>query len=117
MKPIFEKRVGGWVCKRLILSEFSMSRFGVSYPFARILFYKDRLTLKILWRKYTLNYKDIDYIEKSGLIGFGVRVHHHNKKVPKYFFIVAGKQTPGKLFRDIVQVIKENKLNIKIKSS
>ncbi len=111
MKPIYNKRVGAYILRWPVWFNFYVPGRFASYPLSRLKLFKKYLAITILGRDFTLNYKDIDYIEKKF---FRIIIHHHSKAVDKYVYL-GGIGTGKILFRELKNVIKKNKLGIKVK--
>jgi hypothetical protein len=112
-KPIFKKHV----CAQVSWGPFINYDFQgpdesvITFPLAKISFFKKYLVLNIpLFKKYILQYKEIESIEKDKLM---IRINHSNKKIPLYVWIWDSLLTGGS-FKKIKETIKKNKLKIKV---
>ena len=85
-----------------------MIGFSASRPVAKLSMFRDKLTIKILFKVFTIPYTDIDFLEKWF---FKIIVHHHNASIAKYVFIT-NTGTCRVLFDRIKEVARNNNLPI-----
>jgi len=111
MKSILEKKIGAYVGKSRVWTTYYTPGIRASWPMAKISFFNDYLIVKVLFKEFRLNYKNIDDIKKVLL---GIQIIHHEPKVEKYVYI-SGIGDASKLFEIIQKTIKEKKLKIKIR--
>lgn len=93
--------------------------FGVKRTFSEILLYPNHLKLRLgtlpieHTLEYELPYEKIDGLEKVSL-GFGIRIRHHAKGVPKYLGISGAFGPFDSIFQDVKQAVQKHKLPVKV---
>ncbi len=113
MEKLLEKRVSAYFQSNKIRTIPNVNGdVWASWPMSKLSLYKDKLVVEIAFNgKFELQYSDIDYIEKNTFTG--IQIHHHDQKIKPYFFL-GGFGNGSILYKNIVQVIKDNELPIKI---
>ena len=112
MKTIFEKRVGAYLQTDKVRTIPNIKGdIWASWPMSKLTMYDDRMIIDVLWQgQFVLPYDHITCIEKAFL---GIQIHHTNNNLRPFVYI-AGLGNSSVLFQKIIQVIKDNKLNIKL---
>lgn len=112
MKKLFEKKIGAYFQSSVIRTIPNLTGdVWASWPMSTLALYEDRLMIKVALKgEFTLLYSDIDFIEKKS---FGIQIHHTDSNI-KPFVYINGFGTGSILFKQIVRVINDNQLKIKV---
>jgi hypothetical protein len=113
-EKLFEKRIGAYF-QSSIIGRLPLNIKGdiyASWPMSKLIMYKDRMLIKILWQgEFIIKYSDIINLEK---VLFGIQIHHKNKNLKPVVYL-GGAGNGSILFKKIKEVIIKNKLEINVK--
>ena len=90
--------------------------YNASYPIGKLVLYKDHMLISGPFKKIELKYSEIKTFKWKLFVGFdlgGIKIIHNNPKYPKLIGITNGLLGKS-LYRDIIEVLKKNKIKLKL---